>query len=185
MIIIIKKQKFLINLNKNIFQVWKNQQTPKEPDYTVNDFITAITGPKGDKGDTGPQGPAGPDGKDGDGKSWWEYLLSYGLSGASAAASIGNIVAVQSQIEALQAQIAVIEGEIMTIIGQDTAEAFADAVADAANTSTSLGQAASNVFQSIANVFRNITANLQTARNGATQALNSMRAAVGGYQHLV
>ena len=110
---------------KSAFEVWKAQQTPKqegEADYTYADFINAIKGAKGDKGDNGNdglsayevwlsqqsegeysyedyleaiQGPAGPDGKDADGKSWWEYLIDYGITGASAAGTIASVVSVQ------------------------------------------------------------------------------------------
>ena len=164
------------------FEVWVSQQTPKQSgSYTYEEYLEAITGPKGDKGDTG---PAGEDAKDGDGKSWWEYLLQYGISGASAAGTIASVVAVQNQIAALQAQIAAIEGQVATIIGSDTAEAFTEAVQDAGDTALSLGQRASNVFQSIANVFRNLSANLQVARNGANSAVSSIRASLAGYTHL-
>ena len=210
---------------KSAFEVWKEQQTPKqqgEPDYTYNDYITAITGPagnngtngsnglsafevwvsqqtpkqsgsytieeyleaiKGEKGDTGPQGPAGEDAKDNNGKSWWEYLIDYGITGASAAGTIASVVGVQSQISALQSQIAVLEGQVATIVGSETAEAFAEAVDDAGDAALSLGERASNVFQSVANVFRNLTNNLRVARTGATNAASTIRG-LGTYMRL-
>ena len=157
------------------FEVWVSQQPPKQSgEYTYQEYLNAITGPQGIQGPQGPKGEDGADGKDADGKSWWEYLISYGLSGVGAASSIASIVSVQGEISALQSQIAVLQGQIAAIVGADTAEAMADAVADVADTSLSLGQRAANVFQSIANVFRNIVGNLQVARQGANAAVSTL-----------
>ena len=162
----------------NAYEIWLAANHFDPEFYSVQDFLNSLKGEKGDKGDTGASG------QDAEGKSWWDYLSSYGLTAASAAQSIAGDYATANALSALQGQVLVIEGQVASILGGETAEAFADAMSDAASATLTPGQYAGNIFQNVANGFRALGNGFSRARTGATNAAHALRASMNGYIHL-
>ena len=165
------------------FEVWVSQQTPKQVgEYTYQEYLAAITGPQGPQGIQGPKGEDGADGKDGSGRSWWDYLLSYGLTGASAAQSIAGDYATATALEALQTEVTVIAAQVAALTGGAAADAFTSAVEEAAQSALSLSDyVGGDFFGSIKNVFTNLAGKLRTARSMTNSFRDTLGVAWDGY----
>ena len=149
---------------KSAFDIWKEQQPPKqqgESNYSYNDFINAITGPQGIQGIQGIQGKSAYDiwieqnnydptkktyndflkdisAKDDNGKGFFDYLLDAGMTGASFVSSMYGDYSLQTQISALQAQITALEATVTGLLGGQTAQEFTSAMEAAKSITTSL-----------------------------------------------
>jgi len=167
------------NDGKDAFEVWRDHQPVRYDDrvidYTYEEYITAITGPRGETGATGPRGetgatgPVGPKG-DSDSTSWLGWLNT-----ALNAGDVAGIAALESQINTLQGTVAALQAQVAGLAGTYAVGNTVNDVIDAADTLSDFSDVATEgrgLMDSVDNLLDGASSWLTNGTNKYTQIVN-------------